>query len=292
MQQRELGSTGLMVSALGFGAMQVGAPAITNAQAGRLLHHVLDRGITLIDTARAYGLAEERIGQHLRSRRREFVLSTKVGYGVEGVRDWTHESVVRGVENACRRLRTDWIDIVHLHSCDRSTLEHNGVLDALERCRERAWLRVVAYSGENEALEFAIASGRVETVQLSVNVCDQLSLAWLAKRRAEGLGTIAKRPLAERPWSRALASGDPAAREYWQRFRIMFGDDSDPVWQGRALRFAAFAPGVDCCLVGSTRAENIDRNLRELEAGPLPEDERAAIAAAFAGKNDDWRGVV
>lgn len=292
MQQRELGSTGLMVSALGFGAMQVGAPAITNAQAGRLLHHVLDRGITLIDTARAYGLAEERIGQHLRSRRREFVLSTKVGYGVEGVRDWTHESVVRGVENACRRLRTDWIDIVHLHSCDRSTLEHNGVLDALERCRERGWLRVVAYSGENEALEFAIASGRVEAVQLSVNVCDQRSLDWLAQRRAEGLGTIAKRPLAERPWSRAAAPQDPPALEYWQRFRAMFGADCDPVWQARALRFAVFARGVDCCLVGSTHPENIDRNLRELEAGPLPEDERAAIAAAFADKNDGWRGIV
>jgi aryl-alcohol dehydrogenase-like predicted oxidoreductase len=166
------------------------------------------------------------------------------------------------------------------------------VLDALEHCRERGWLRVAAYSGENEALEFAIASGRVEVVQLSVNVCDQLSLTWLAKRRAEGLGAIAKRPLAERPWTRAAAPEDPPAREYWQRFRTMFGDESDPAWQARALRFAAFAPGVDCCIVGSTQAANIDRNLRELEAGPLPEEERAAITAAFAANSHGWRGVV
>jgi hypothetical protein len=89
------GRTGLEVPVLGFGAMQLGDPSIDEATAARVLHHVLDQGLALIDTARSYGLAEERIGRHLESRRGEFVLSTKVGYDIAGARDWT-EDCVRG----------------------------------------------------------------------------------------------------------------------------------------------------------------------------------------------------
>ena len=66
--------------------MAVGSDALSEADAGRLLNAALDAGISLIDTARSYGLAEERIGRHLANRRDEYVLSTKVGYGVEPYR--------------------------------------------------------------------------------------------------------------------------------------------------------------------------------------------------------------
>ena len=85
MHSRPYGHTGLSVPVLGFGAMQVGAPELDERDVERLLHHVLDAGLTLIDTARSYGLAEARIGRLLARRREEFVLSTKVGYGVPGM---------------------------------------------------------------------------------------------------------------------------------------------------------------------------------------------------------------
>src|SRR5512147_854288 len=130
MQQRAFGNTGLVVPVLGFGAMQLGDPAFDDAEAGRQLNAVLDAGLTLIDTARAYGLSEERIGRHLAQRRSEFVLSTKVGYGVPGVPDWTHECILRGVDAARDRMRVDVIDIVHLHSCGLETLRAGEVTDA------------------------------------------------------------------------------------------------------------------------------------------------------------------
>ena len=74
MRQRELGGTDLVVSLLGLGAMHLGEPAVSEDHAGALLNAALDAGITLIDTARSYGLAEERIGRHLARRRQEFVL--------------------------------------------------------------------------------------------------------------------------------------------------------------------------------------------------------------------------
>jgi len=102
--------------------------------AARLLNHALDLGLTLIDTARSYGLSEERIGRHLARRRDEFVLSTKVGYGIDGIPDWTYDCVVAGVDAARARLRTDVIDIVHLHSCGPGLLEAGEVARALADC--------------------------------------------------------------------------------------------------------------------------------------------------------------
>ena len=292
MLSRPLGATGRDVSILGYGAMQIGAPDIDERHVAQMLNHVLDRGITLIDTARAYGLAEERIGRHLATRRDEYLLSTKVGYGVDGVPDWTVECVTRGVDAACRRLRTDWIDIVHLHSCDRSTLESSGVLEALVGCRESGRIRCVAYSGENDAIDYALASGAVDVIQLSVNVCDQRSLGWLDGPRVARTGVLAKRPFAERPWTRTTVPDDPPAAEYWRRFRAMYGDESGADWPSRALRFAAFAPGVDCCLVGTTSLAHLDANIAAVELGPLPEDEFAALRTRFASHAATWQGVI
>jgi len=84
IRQRPYGKTGLMVSVLGLGAMQIGDPNLEEAEVASLLNAALDAGITLIDTAPSYGCSEERIGRHLASRREDFVLSTKLGYGIDG----------------------------------------------------------------------------------------------------------------------------------------------------------------------------------------------------------------
>ena len=87
MLLRPYGSTGLQVPALGFGAGQIGDASRDEGEVRRLLNTELDLGVTLIDTARGDGLSEERIGRHLAHRRGEFVLSTKVGYGIQGLPD-------------------------------------------------------------------------------------------------------------------------------------------------------------------------------------------------------------
>src|SRR5882757_1997978 len=83
IERRQLGRTGLAVTTLGFGAMDLGgAPAateISDDEAGRVLHAVLDAGINFIDTAVCYGSSEARIGQAIAHRRDEYVLATKCG---------------------------------------------------------------------------------------------------------------------------------------------------------------------------------------------------------------------
>ena len=110
------GRGGRLVSRLGLGAGQIGQDTQDDRQVAQLLNAALDLGITLIDTARGYGLSEERIGRHLAHRRSEYMLSTKQGYGISGHADWTAGVIAAGVEQALRLLRTDFIDVAHLHS--------------------------------------------------------------------------------------------------------------------------------------------------------------------------------
>lgn len=294
MQRRAFGHSGLQVPVLGFGAMQAGDPRLPDEAAARLLNHALDLGLTLIDTARSYGRSEERIGRHLGRRRDEFVLSTKVGYGVAGIPDWTYDCVVAGVDAARDRLRTDVIDIVHLHSCGLDLLADGEVTRGLEDCAAAGKLRVVAYSGDGAALRYAISTGSFGAVQASVNLCDQQALRALREARACGLGTLAKRPLAGQPWRATESPADPVHAEYGCRFgqlRGEFGFDTGD-WEALALRFAAYAPGVDCVIVGSTDPRHLDRDRAAVTDGPLEPEQQEAIRAAFGRIGAGWQGLV
>ena len=193
-EPRPFGATGLRVPPLGLGAGPVGDGALSEVEAGCLLNGALDLGLTFVDTAPGYGLSEERIGRHLSRRRSEFALSTKLGYAVPGVPDWTGECIARGVDLALSRLRTDVLDVAHLHSCPLETLLRGDVVEALQRAVAAGKVRVAAYSGENEPLAWGVFSGAFGSVQASVNVCDKASLSRsIAHAAARGLGVIAKR---------------------------------------------------------------------------------------------------
>lgn len=287
------GSTGLTVSLLGFGAGHIGGPGLTEGECSAFLHGMLDAGITLVDTARGYGLSEERIGRHLAGRRGEFVLSTKVGYGVEGVDDWTYTCVRAGIDRALKVLCTDHLDIVHLHSCPKEVLAEGGVIDALEEAKAAGKVRAMAYSGENEALAFALEIGRFDGVQCSLNLCDQQVLDRdLPLVRNQGLGLIAKRPLANAPWLWATRPTGEYCEEYWARLRAMDLDPCGLDWPELALRFAAFQDGVSSCIVGTTRLTHLEANVRILEEGPLPPGQVAGIRAAFAAHGFAWDGQI
>jgi len=195
MDFRDFGTTGIKVSALGFGAGTIGDASIPEAEVDMLLNSVLDEGINLIDTARGYGLSEERIGRHLSRRRSEYVLSTKIGYGLEGIEDWTFECIIAGVEEALGKLQTDFIDIVHLHSCSIKTLQDGQVSSALEE---------------------VVKEGKVRIDRI----------LHIAKNK--GMGFIAKRPIANAPWRFRAQPVGHYCEEYWKRWQTMdFDFDMD-----------------------------------------------------------------
>jgi aryl-alcohol dehydrogenase-like predicted oxidoreductase len=252
---------------------------------------VVDSGITLIDTARGYGLSEERIGRYLGHRRSEIVLSTKVGYDIPGYEDWSGPIITAGVEAALHRLRTDYIDIVHLHSCPLDVLQQGDVIDALEQTVAAGKVRVAAYSGDNEPLWYAIESDRFRSIQTSINIADQRVIdTGLPMARERGLGVIAKRPLANAPWRFQVRPEGDYSEVYWERLREMQLDPGDLEWDELALRFVAFLPGVSSCIVGTRSPDHLRRNVAIVEQGPLPEETVHHIRAAFQAHDQEWVG--
>ena len=296
MDRLALGRTGLEVTRLGFGAMHLNDDRVTEAEAGRLLNAVLDLGVNLVDTARGYGLSEARIGRHLAHRRGEFVLSTKVGYGIPGVPDWTYDCIIAGVDAALGRMRCERLDVVHLHSCPLAILEQGDVISALEACAQAGKVGVVAYSGENAELAFAIRSGRFGAAQTSISLCDQDNLeARLPSMRAQGMGVIAKRPLAGAVGTMASRPEAYAEGLYWDRWQTMAlapaWADGLP-WAEAALRFSAFTPGVASSIVGTLNLAHFKQNLAWIAKGPLPAEQIAQAQAAFAAHGRAWPGLI
>jgi aryl-alcohol dehydrogenase-like predicted oxidoreductase len=293
LERVPFGNTGLKVSRIGLGAGKVGSLNLADAEAERILNTALDSGINLIDTARGYGLSEERIGKFLSHRRSDFILSTKVGYNVPGFVDWSHDIILAGVDEALRVLKTDMIDIVHLHSCSVEMLERGEVIDALEAARQAGKIRFVAYAGENMALEYAIACGRFQIIQASLNICDQRTIDRpLPEARKRDLGMIAKRPLANAPWRFAERPIADYAEEYWLRWSAMQIDPRGLPWNELALRFAAFTPGVHSCIMGTNKLDHIQENVVAVEKGPLPDEMLAAIRGRFKEHDRYWIGQI
>jgi aryl-alcohol dehydrogenase-like predicted oxidoreductase len=290
--QRAYGNTGLQFSLLGLGAGQIGDGKLDETEVGRLLNEVLDLGITLIDTARGYGLSEERIGRHIAHRRSEFVLSTKVGYGIDGVPDWTHDCILAGVDRALKLMKTDHLDMAHLHSCPQETLERGKVIDALDRCVSDGKIRVAAYSGDNEPLDWALASGRFRGLMCSVNVFDQHAIDQaVAPAGKRGIGLIAKRPIGNAPWLHASQPSGQYCEQYWLRMKAM-GLDFGADWADIALRFTAFTEGVTSCIVGGKDMDHVRSNIASIARGPLPSEVVSKVRTAFAQHDDNWRGEV
>lgn len=289
MLTRPLGP--LTVSALGFGAGHIDHSDLTEAEAASLLGTALDLGITFLDTARGYGASEERLGRILAGRRDDVVISTKVGYDVEGHEDWTAGAVTGGVERALRQLRTDRLDVVFLHSCDLSTLRQGAVVDALLACREAGTIRLAGYSGENDELAWAVDSGLFDVVQTSVNLVDQRSAREVLPRAAR-LGVVAKRPIANAVWRHPERPTGQYGDLYWDRLRAMGLTPEVDTWPGTAIRFSAFTPGVGTAILGTSSAANLASAAEAVARGPLPAAERSRWEDAFAPYADQWPGDI
>ncbi len=293
MEQRQFGKHDFKVSVLGFGAGHIGGADQSEKEVDTLLNTIVDLGINLIDTARGYGLSEERIGKFLSHRRHDVIISTKVGYSIEGHQDWTYDCVTEGIERALRLLRTDYIDIVHLHSCSLDVLQQQHAIHALNNAAKAGKIRVAAYSGENQELDFAVNHSLVESLQFSINLFDQKSIDNQLKiAQQRNLGVIAKRPVGNAPWRFDTQPFGNYAEEYWLRWKLMNMNNFGIDWQEFALRFTAFLDGVHTCIVGTSNIEHFKQNMAIVEKGKLPDEMAQHIMQIFREKGENWYGQV
>ena len=197
------------IPSLGFGAFKIGRNQGIKYATGydlpdedetaRVLHGVLDLGCTLIDTAPAYGLSEERIGRHLARRRGEFLLSTKVGETFEQGRstfDFTDAGVRASLERSRERLQSDLLDFVFIHSPgrDREILEQTDVVGVLQEYRQRGIIRAIGLSGKTvEGARLALAWADVLMVEYHLQETSHQGV--IAEARARNIPVFVKKGL-------------------------------------------------------------------------------------------------
>src|SRR5262245_26153841 len=295
MERRRLGKTDMVVSVLGFGGSEIGYERVSVRTVTRLLGGALDAGLNVIDTAECYDQSESLIGRAIGTRRRDFYLFTKGGHaGGWGRADWRPPGLLSGIERSLRRLATDHLDLVQLHSCSLAELRRGDAIAALERARERGWTRYIGYSGDGEAARYAVECGRFDTLQTSVNVADQEAIdLTLPLARAQSVGVIAKRPLANVAWRYARKPAEPYYQDYWSRLRALDYPflRKDAAAAGAALRFTLTVPGVHTAIVGTTKPGRWEHNAALLEAGALPSREFEQIRARWRRVADaSWVG--
>jgi len=267
------------VTVLGFGGAGIAGESIENI--GNVLNSALDAGINVIDTAECYEGGEKSTGNAISKRRDEFFLFTKCGHprGI-GSADWSASSILQSIERSLRRLQTDRIDLIQLHGCSEAVLKKGEAISALEKARERGWVRYLGYSGDGHPARFAVECDAFDALQTSINIADQEAISQIAPlTRARNIGLIAKRPLANFAWKTGHKPINSYHHQYYERLRKLNFDflRNDEGSIAIALRFVLSVPGVHTAIVGTTKPERCQENARLLESRPLPQNEYKAI---------------
>ena len=272
-------------------AAEIGYENVSPDAVEALLNSALDAGLNVIDTAECYRDSEEMIGHAVSDRRDEFYLFTKCGHphGAESAANWSQDSILQSIERSLKRLKTDQVDIVHLHSCSESELRKGEVITALQTARERGHTRYIGYSGDSRAAHYAAECGAFDTLQISINIADQEAIDLTVPiAREKQMGVIAKRPIANVAWKTGHKPIDSYHHEYWERLRKLNYDflrDFDlETTIAIALRFTLSVPGVHTAIVGTTKPERWQENAKLLDTGPLAENDFKSIC-------DRWEDV-
>jgi aryl-alcohol dehydrogenase-like predicted oxidoreductase len=276
VEKRRLGKTDMAVSVLGFGGSEIGYEKASQDAVDELLNSALDAGLNVIDTAECYYGSEELIGRAVSKRRDQFYLFTKCGHphGMESSANWSKESILESIQRSLRRLRTEVLDLVQLHSCSESDLRNSEAIGALKTAREKGYTRYIGYSGDSRAAHYAVECGAFDALQTSISIADQEAIDLvLPLAREKQIGVIAKRPIANAAWKTGHKPIDSYHHEYWERLRKLNYDflrnasleESISI----ALRFTLSVPGVHTAIVGTTKPERWAQNSKLLEAGPL-----------------------
>ncbi len=286
------------VSVLGFGGAEIGFDnSQTQENVNELLNAALDAGLNVIDTAAAYNTSEKFIGIAVSKRRKEFYLLTKCGALDNFTRsDWSKKGILETIEQSLRNLKTDYLDIAQLHSCDSEILRRGEAIEGLQRAQEKGYTRYIGYSGDREEAKYAIETDVFDSFQTSVNIADQTPIDTNIKLAAEkGLGVIAKRPIANAAWRDSVKPENSYLHEYWERLQKLKFDFLDKTLEesiAQALRFTMSIPGVDTMIVGTTKPNRWQSNAKLVAEGNLSSEEFEAIRRRWLEVADEsWIGM-
>jgi aryl-alcohol dehydrogenase-like predicted oxidoreductase len=254
LKKKLLGNTTLSVSAIGLGTVKFGRNTgvnypqtfalPTDQEILNLLACARDLGINLLDTAPAYGNSEERLGALLKHARRDWIISTKVGEDfVNGasLHDFTPEAIKKSIERSLKRLNTDYLDnvLVHSNGEDEKIIAEHSIFDTLNEFKKSGKIRAFGMSTKTVAGGL-LAVDHADIVMLMHNPLYTAEQSVITYAHQQNKGILIKK---------ALASG------HLQKISA-----HDPVQE--AMNFIFQEPGVSSIILGTLNAEHLIHNVK------------------------------
>ena len=292
---RKLGCTGLDVTVLGFGAMELRGPKspipkgrpVDPVQAETALNVALDHGINLIDTSIDYGESEGLIGRFISHRRNEFLLASKCGCnadtdavetGKAPRHIYTRENIINGVELSLKRLKTDYLDLLQFHGSPPAEFREEAVQALLDLKRDGK-TRFIGVSDVLPTVAHFVDMGVFDAFQFPYSALDSSHEVLITQLGQSGVGTLIRGGIARGEPGHGLA--DPNLWANWDLANL------DELLDGMdqfefLLRYTISHPDLSTTIIGSMKPDHIRRNVAAARRGPLPESTCAEVRKRFA----------
>jgi aryl-alcohol dehydrogenase-like predicted oxidoreductase len=291
LPKRSLGRTGLQVTTLGFGALElrgmvagVGRPLMPG-QPERILHAVLDAGINYIDVAVDYGEAEEHLGRCIAGRRHEFFLASKCGcpldvsrfspsertrYGtpLPRLHDYSRQHIIDACHQSLRRMKTDYLDVLQFHfSPAKELLEREGAIQTLQDLKQAGKIRFLGVSSILPNLIDHIHMGVFDVFQIPYSALQPEHEAAIAEAAKAGSGIVIRGGVARGEPGAGQSSAD--VWKLWKQAQL------DALLEGMSatefmLRFTITNPDMHTTIVGTLNPAHLQENVSAVLKGPLP----------------------
>jgi len=287
MQSTTLGSTNLNTSRIGLGTVEIGLPygiginsLPSDKEAERILKTAVDLGITYFDTARGYGVAEERIGKSGISRSPNVVIGTKCAQfleqGEDPHSDELAQRINREVEESLRNLQIDSLQLLQLHGGNEEQIKRGELTDILRRLQEQGKIQHfgIATRGEQAPLA-AIDSGSFATIQTAYSILDQrMATQVLPRARQNNIGIINRSVLLKGALTPAAWQLPPALDLLKEKSAqaAVIAKQLQQDLPSLAVRFAASNPAVSTILIGTIEPRHLRSAIKAVAQGPLDQD--------------------
>ncbi len=279
MNKRLLGRTGIQVSEIAFGGVEIGMPyglgvknktdMLSESEAISLLHSALDKGINLFDTARMYGESESIMGRAFKDRRDQVVLCTKCRpfrdkFGELPNSEKLKEIIEKSLSESLTELQTEYIDIYMLHQSDVEIIENETIVNRLLNLKKHGVIRAMGVSTYTvEETQKAIKSGVWDVVQLPFSLVNQAQAINFSLAAERGVGIMVrsvlfKGILSER--GRNLHSALKDVEKHLKFYEELL-NETTPNLPTLATKFALSFEQISSTLIGIDRMEYLQKAL-------------------------------
>ncbi|MCX5770452.1 MAG: aldo/keto reductase [Candidatus Hydrogenedentes bacterium] len=285
LPKRTLGQTGIEVTQLGYGSMEIrgeriwGGRPCSDDQAKTILNAVLDAGINFIDTANDYGKSEMYIGRHTARRRGEFYLATKCGCHMTFAGDhddtphfWTRENILRNISDSLMKMETPYVDLLQLHNPAIELAEEYGLVDLLRELRDAGVVKYIGCSSTVPDLPRYIEWGVFDTFQIPYSAFDRRHENWITKAAEAGAGIIIRGGVARGEPGKTSGRSRTDLWDLFQRAKLDELRGPDEPRTSFLLRFTLSHPHCHTTIVGTIHPDHLEENVNAAIRGPLPAD--------------------